>query len=44
MHELYTYALGCQASGAMLLAGRKTNLGQTELLIEADSGGSNGNR
>jgi hypothetical protein len=44
MHELYIYTFGCQASGAMLLVGHKTYLGQTELLIEADSGGSNGNR
>jgi hypothetical protein len=40
--ELYIYTLGCQASGAKLLVGLTTYLGQTELLIEADCGGSNG--
>jgi hypothetical protein len=33
--ELYIYTLGCQALGVLLLVGSKTNLDQTELLIEA---------
>jgi len=42
--ELYIYPFGCQASGVMLLVGSKTNLDQTELLIEADCLGSNRNK